>query len=137
MNFSAQATAMPVNTAVAIAKIRAGVQLAVEQACQLISEEAKAIVPVRTGELRDSIGWSAETEGNKVIGTVSATAAHAIFVEMGTGRRGAESPDRGPGPYSMSWPGMSPRPYLRPAVDVAREEVKGLFIDAVRAALRK
>jgi HK97 gp10 family phage protein len=136
LNFRATATALPVRTSVAVAKIKAAVQLSVEQACQIITEEAQAIVPVRTGALRDSIGWSTEEQGQKIIGTVSAKMPYAGFVEWGTGRRGAESAGAGPYSYTMSWPGMAAQPYMRPSVDAARAAVKGVFVDNVRLALR-
>jgi HK97 gp10 family phage protein len=136
VSFSASATALSDRSAIVSAKIRAAVRQSVEQACDLIKEEAQAIVPVRTGALRDSIGWSVADEDPIIVGTVSATMPYAGYVEWGTGRRGAESPGHGPYPYTMTWPGMVAQPYMRPAVDTARGEIKGLLVSNVQMALK-
>jgi HK97 gp10 family phage protein len=65
----------------------------------MVADKARAICPVATGELRDSIEASkAETTPTGPVASVSAKAGHAMFVEMGTAR-------------------MPPQPFLRPAVD--------------------
>lgn len=93
---------------------------AVTEAAEAVAEEAQAIVPVDTGELRDSIGIGpVALIGNAVQGSVQATSPHAAYVEFGTGQRGAASAGAGAGPYSESWPGMPAQPYLRPALDSA------------------
>ena len=100
----------------------------VQRAQAVVVEEAKAICPVDTGDLRDSIVARAiRDEGQRIIGPVAATMPYAAFVEFGTGRRGAESAGAGPFQYSMSWPGMAAQPYLRPALDVARASVLAEF----------
>lgn len=136
MSFSATATATPGNMSGVLAKIKQAVQISVDLACEIVVEEAKALVPVRTGELRDSIGFQTEEADGKIIGTVSATSPHAGYVEYGTGQRGAASPGRGPYPYSATWKGMPAQPFMRPAVDMARDAVKEVFVDNVRLALR-
>lgn len=62
---------------------------------------AKQVVPVDTGELRDSIK-ATKLVGNQygVKGEIEATAGHALYVELGTVK-------------------MRAQPYLRPAADVA------------------
>jgi HK97 gp10 family phage protein len=127
---------MPVNTAAVMGKIRAAVQLSVEQACEIITEEAQAIVPVKTGALRESIGWTTDEQSGMIVGTVSAKVPYAGYIEFGTGRRGAASPGAGPYPYTMTWPGMVAQPFMRPSVDTARESVKQVFIDNVALALK-
>jgi HK97 gp10 family phage protein len=88
-------------------------------------EEARALVPVDTGELRDSIQKDPIVDdGELVIATVSATANHSAYIEFGTGKRGAESPGADlRHRYTLSWPGMVAQPYLRPALDSARGKV--------------
>ena len=119
-----------------MAKLKAAVRLSVEQSCEIITEEAQAIVPVDTGALRESIGWSAEDEGGTIVGTVSADTPYASYVEYGTGARGAASPGAGPYPYTMTWPGMPAQPYMRPAIDTARPQIKAVFADNIRAAIK-
>lgn len=57
---------------------------------------------------------------------------YSVYVEFGTGKRGAESADRGPGPYSSTWPGQTPQPYCRPTLDWL---ANGAALDAVSDAV--
>lgn len=101
---------------------------AVTEGSEAVAAEAQAIVPVDTGELRDSIHVdSVELVGSTVQGVVSADSGHAAYVEFGTGQRGAASEGAGAGPYSPSWPGMPAQPYMRPALDSARAEVLAAY----------
>ena len=62
-----------------------------------VVEEAKELVPVRTGALRDSIDILSKDEDEQVI-NIESELDYAIIVEMGTSNR-------------------EPSPYLRPALD--------------------
>lgn len=108
-------------------RITPAVKAGVTAFANLVLEEAKAIVPVDTGELRDSGGVVVQETEKSVRALVVFTAEHAGYVEWGTGLRGSQSPGRGPYPYTLSWPGMPARPYLRPALDTAREAGLALF----------
>lgn len=110
------------------AKIVPGIMDAVRASVAAIAEEARAIVPVDTGELRDSIDSRVDDTGTSVYGSVFATAPHAGYVEFGTGVRGMESPGAGPYPYNPKWPGMPAQPYLRPAQDTCRPQIKSAFL---------
>lgn len=112
----------------------------VHEAVGATEEYAKAYAPVRSGRLRGSIS----SYSDDLTGVVQASASYAIFVELGTGTRG-EFPT-GPitikpktGQY-LSWidgngkrvfaksvtsPGMAPKPFLRPALQRAIEELEG------------
>lgn len=128
MNFKATSTFKPVDVSRAMQKIVPAMVAAVTEACGAVANEAEAIVPVDTGELRASIGVGpVALEGNAVTGTVEATAPYAAYVEYGTGIRGAASAGAGPGPYSGSWPGMPAQPYLRPSLDTARPDIIEAF----------
>ena len=101
----------------------------VERAQEVGYQEARAIVPVRTGRLQASITKGPITDdGKPCSGTIYSTAEYAGYVEFGTGRRGAESPgaDRRHR-YSSTWPGMAAQPFLRPALDSARQQVREEF----------
>jgi HK97 gp10 family phage protein len=100
---------------------------AVARASEAVVTEAKAIVPVDTGELQESIHSETVWAGTKVTGTIQADAPHAAFVEFGTGQRGAASPGAGPYPYSSTWPGMVAQPYMRPALDTAQSAITEAF----------
>jgi len=102
----------------------------------VVLQEAKAMVPVRTGELRDSGKVVVEESEKSVRAHVVFDAPHAAYVEFGTGRAGSESAGAGPYTYTMSWPGMPARPYLRPALDTAREAGMALFRGSVSAEFR-
>jgi hypothetical protein len=69
--------------------------------------------------------------GSTVVADVIFDSGHAAYVEYGTGIRGAESAGAGPYPYSPTWAGMPAQPYLRPALDIAKDEVRQAFKDAL------
>ena len=78
---------------------------------------------------------------------MAATAPYAAFVEYGTGLRGAgtypyELPSEGV-PYTGSWvydykrqnwQGHAAQPFMRPALDTARPEIRAIFGRNVAAA---
>lgn len=109
------------------ARVTPAVTGSVQAACQLVVQEAKAICPVDTGELSESIDFRVDSLGTSIQGTIYASAPHAGYVEFGTGIRGAGSAGAGPYPYNPAWPGMPAQPYLRPALDTAREAVLTFF----------
>lgn len=107
---------------------------------QAIVAEAKALVPVDTGELRDSIrAQPVAVEGDTVTGEVAATAEHAVYVEMGTGDRGAGSPPQGAiaagATYTSGWPGMAAQPYMYPAYQAQRDAVVQAIANAIKEGL--
>ena len=106
-------------------------------ATQLVVDEAKAICPVDTGALQNSITSSVATTDKTVVGTISADMFYAAYVEYGTGRRGAESPGAGPYPYKMSWPGQVAQPYMRPALESARSAIMDLMASQIAIGLQK
>jgi HK97 gp10 family phage protein len=66
-----------------------------ERLANEVKEEAKLIVPVKTGKLRESIEINKEDQENIKIGS---KVDYAIFVELGTIKQSAQ-------------------PFLRPAID--------------------
>ncbi len=117
-------------------RITPAIRAAVQAATQLVLEEAQSIVPVDTGELRDSGRMDVRDGDKTVIGTVEFTADHSAYVEWGTGIAGASSAGAGKGPYSPTWPGMVAQPYLRPALDTARSAIKEVFASQISAAMK-
>jgi HK97 gp10 family phage protein len=117
-------------------KITPAVRAAVQASAQFVLQEAQAIVPVDTGELRDSGKTVIVEQDKRIQGMVVFTAEHAAFVEFGTGQRGAASPGAGPYNYSASWPGMPARPYLRPSLDSARDVIRELFKSQIAAEMK-
>lgn len=103
----------------------------VTAATQAVFDISQELVHVDTGELKASGGTSVEWKGHSVTGFVTYTAGHAAFNEFGTGRRGAASAGAGPYSYDHNWPGMAAIPFMRPALDIGRQQT----VDAIRAAL--
>lgn len=121
-------------------RARAGILEAIARGAsagaELVAEEARMLAPVDTGELRSSIDVQPPVEqGTSVSVRVVASAAHAAYVEYGTGQRGQSSPGAGPGPYDPNWPGMVAQPYMRPALDTRRAEVLAEIAAEVRGAV--
>jgi hypothetical protein len=99
-------------------------KLAVEKTTLDIEASAKARLvawpAVDTGALLNS--GEAHVEGFE--GEVGFGSGHAIYVEFGTGERGAASHFPGKPDditYSPDWKGMAAQPYLTPSVEEARE----------------
>lgn len=105
--------------------------VAAQVGADAVLEISQGLVPVDTGELKASGGTSVEWTGHKVTGYVTYGAYYAGYVEMGTGRRGADSPGSGPFPYNANWPGMAAQPYVRPALDIGRSQVLTAFQEAL------
>ncbi len=83
--------------------------------------EARRIVPVRTGRLRASIRVGPDREAGRTgaaAATIIADAPYAGFVEFGTVR-------------------MSPRPYLRPAVNKYARKYRDDLIDTAGQLITK
>lgn len=78
-----------------------------------IADDARQIVPVKTGRLRDSIVAETPTmSGDEIKCVISASTTYALWVELGTSR-------------------MKSRPYLKPSLYKNQEafirEMKGLI----------
>lgn len=119
-------------------KIVPGVIAGVAAAQGLIVDEAQAIAPVRSGDFRESIhALDPVDDGKCVRGEVISDVPHAVFVETGTGIRGAASPGALPGAtYSTTWPGMESQPTFRPALDTVRRPARDAMASAVRDSLK-
>ena len=99
---------------------------ATQESCELVQTIAKSYCPVDTGALTASIAISQPNEGDaSITQSVAPGMFYAPYVEYGTGRRGDPS---APYAHVMSWPGMHAQPYMRPALDEARGQVKDIFL---------
>lgn len=111
---------------------------AVGKACALVERSAKQKAPKGTGELRRSITSKVENTGAGVVGTVFTPLEYAPYVEFGTGLF-AENGGRKDVPWCYqddegewhSTSGMHPRPYLRPALNENREQIKRMLGEAI------
>ncbi len=76
---------------------------AIGQIAEKTAEIARSLVPVRTGQLRDSIGAVSTGKGGLEWALIAST-PYALYVELGTSRQPAQ-------------------PYMRPAVELVMREV--------------
>lgn len=82
---------------------------------------AKVRAPVLTGALRASIFTAIKNEG--LTAEIGPSVEYGVYVELGTGRRGATSNIQRPEgvKYSKDWPGISAHPFLIPALEAIRK----------------
>jgi HK97 gp10 family phage protein len=131
-----------------LAKVGGGLWDGVGDAAVIVEGAAKQNCPVDTGALRDSIatqmyrGAEAAQRGGSlasslfsVVAEISPDMPYSVYVEFGTGRRGAASPGAGPFEYKESWPGQVAQPYMRPAADDNRDAAVEAIKSAVQSAL--
>ena len=116
------------------AKIEDAIQAGVVDWANRVFETSQELVPVDTGELKASGHVEVTQAGKQIYAAVVYDADHAVYVEYGTGQRGAASAGAGDGPYGAT-PGMPAQPYLRPAFDEHRGEAEGVMRETVTAAL--
>ena len=99
---------------------------AVQESCELIQKTAQEYCPVDTGALQASITIDPPQEGDaSVTGSVAPHMPYGSYVEYGTGQRGDTS---APYAHVQSWPGQAAQPYMRPALDECRGQVKDVFL---------
>lgn len=141
MGFSIKATATYTprgNVGQFIAKVAQANREALRDVGAIVLLEAQAIVPVDTGELRDSGKVEVRETAKGAVADVIFAAGHASYIEYGTGIAGSISAGAGPVPYSPTWAGMPARPYLRPALDQVRAsgELLGEYVLQMRGNLQ-
>ena len=132
MGLRATATFGANNMSAYLAQIAAGAQQGVLDAANAGYAISQSIVPRETGDLAASITVTSGSDATSAWASWGPNIYYMFYVEFGTGRRGAESAMAGPGPYEMSWPGMTPRAYMRPALD----ELQGSALDIVATSIR-
>jgi HK97 gp10 family phage protein len=118
------------------AKIDDAVKAGVTDWANRVFETSQELVAVDTGELKESGAVEVTQVGKQVFASVTYGTDHAVYVEFGTGIRGAASPGAGDGPYSPTWPGMPAQPYLRPAFDQHRDEAVGVLAETIASVLK-
>ena len=108
---------------------------ALEDACQMIENTAVDKCPVDDGTLRASITHSVEREENKFVGAVGSNLEYAPYVHEGTGIYAREGKGRTDVPWNYqddegnwhSTSGQKPNPYMRPALEENRENIKRIL----------
>lgn len=107
---------------------------ALGKACALVERSAKEKAPKGTGELRRSITSKVEDDIGGAVGIIFTPLEYAPYVEFGTGLF-AEKGGRMDVPWNYkddegnwhSTSGMKPQPFMRPALNENREEIKRLL----------
>ncbi len=111
------------------------------KAAQAVAKDARKLAPVDTGELREKIrATDPEIKGDTVEATVVAGAEHSVYVEYGTGIRGAESElpaGMPPATYRPDWAGQRAQPYMYPAFRQNRQKAQQIIADEIRKAVGK
>lgn len=110
------------------------------RAASLLEKRAKQNAPVGSGELRRSI--YSEVDDTTVY--VGSDLEYAPYVEFGTGLFSSLGNGRQDVPWRYQdaqgeWHttyGMEPQPYLHPALEESKDEIKGFFIDSIKEALK-
>jgi HK97 gp10 family phage protein len=110
------------------------VKAAMNKAVLLVERSAKQKAPKGNGELRRSITSKVENDADGIKGVIYTPLLYAPYVEFGTGLF-AEEGGRQDVPWCYkddegnwhSTSGMKPQPYMRPALNENREEIKRLL----------
>ena len=100
--------------------VLAAAQVALAEGADLIVQEAKGRCPVRSGKLRESIRAVPSKDGTRIKIRADAKAKDGTYY----------------GQYVEFSPKIN-RPFLYPAFDALRENVKSKITDAIREAIRK
>lgn len=106
------------------------------KACAVVEAAAKKNAPKGNGELRRSIESKVEFLGGDLVGVVSTPLEYAPYVEYGTGLFAENGDGRKEVPWVYqddegkyhSTRGQKPHPFLRPALNDNREQVKKILI---------
>lgn len=112
---------------------------AVGQAASIVAESAIKKAPKDSGALRRSIQTKVEASAGELRGIVYSNLEYAPFREYGTGLF-AEKGGRSDVPWKYrdskgKWhttSGMHPHPYMRPALDENREEIKRKLREGIK-----
>ena len=113
-------------------------EAALGKACALVERAAKQKTPKGTGELRRSITSQVIPNGFGATGIVFTPLEYAPYVEFGTGLF-AENGGRQDVPWNYkddegewhSTSGMHPQPFMRPALDENRAQIKRIIGEAI------
>ena len=110
------------------------VKNALKDCCLLVERRARELAPKGNGQLRNSIKSRVEQDGANQVGVVYTALMYAPYVEYGTGIF-AEDGGRTDVPWRYqddegNWyttSGMPPHPYMRPALNENRENIKRIL----------
>ena len=95
---------------------------------KMVQATAKRLCPVDTGKLRNSIEVTPIENGADVGTNVEC----AAYVEYGTGKKGDPSVK-----HREDWEGQAPQPYLYPALEAHKAEIKDIVQNTLQEEIRK
>lgn len=112
---------------------------AVQKSCALVERDAKRKVRKGKGDLRRSIKSKVDDNGD-IVGTIFTTLFYAPYVEYGTGINAENGGGRKDVPWVYcddegewhSTRGQHPQPFLRPALNENREEIKRILREGMK-----
>jgi len=107
---------------------------ALEEAALLVEGQAKALAPVRTGELRDKIDHNIKTADGMKMAQIGSPLQYAIYVEYGTGEHATNGAGR-KGGWVYKAPngkfyftrGMKAQPFLTPAFRRNKKNIENII----------
>lgn len=113
--------------------------------CRKVERTAKEFCPRKTGNLKRSITHEVDVSGRDIVGVVGTNTEYAPYVEFGTGKFAAEGNGRKtPWAYTdeatgeLIWTaGQKPQPFLHPALDAHRDEIRKELGKAVRTEAKE
>jgi HK97 gp10 family phage protein len=119
---------------------RKAVRTAAKSAAKVLLEEAKARVPVKTGNLKKSLGINTRTKKGNIIVYVSPREGkkakydgfYGRFVELGHILR-----EKGKGRNGKVIGHVPPKPFLRPAFETKGEEAIKVFVKTLKEEVNK
>ena len=111
---------------------------AMRKAVLLVERSAKQKAPKGTGDLSRSITSKVNVNGDQVEGIIFTPLYYAPYVEYGTGLFAEGGDGRKDVPWHYqddegewhSTSGMKPQPFMRPALNENREQIKRILEDA-------
>ena len=112
---------------------------AMNKAVLLVSNQAKLLTPVDTGDLRGSIRSHVRIVSPKnIVGIVGTSLEYAPYVEFGTGVRGmaTNTNENVNISHDPAWTGQEAQPYLYPAITMNKERIIKIFSTDLVKAIR-
>lgn len=117
------------------AKLENAIKRGLLVGAQLIAQRAQAKAPVDTGRLKRSIaaGDIVKVGQYSYSVDIGTNLDYGVYQEFGTGDK-SDRPELSKDP---SKPGIPPHPYLRPAFEESKEQVKQILAKNVAAGLKR
>lgn len=111
----------------------------IEDACQLIENEAKELCPVDDGTLKASIAHKVVQKDDKLTGVIGTNVEYAPYVHEGTGIYAVNGKGRKDVPWIFKdangkiWvtKGQKPKPFLKDAILKNEENIKEIFKESL------